>query len=53
MVEIVKMALAAFALEIVTGFVVPKLSVGGSTAPDGLAVTVALSVTVPVNPRWA
>src|SRR5579863_599768 len=49
-VEIVRIALPGFALVMLTVFVVPKLRMGGSTAPDGLLVTAALSVTVPVNP---
>ena len=45
----VSVAVAALLLEIVTGLVVPKLRVGGSTAPVGLAVTLALSVTLPTK----
>jgi hypothetical protein len=33
-----------------TGDVVPKLNVGGSVAPFGLEVRVAVNVTLPVNP---
>jgi hypothetical protein len=35
---------------ILTGVVVPKLRVGGATAPVGLDVTAAVSATLPVNP---
>ena len=34
----------------VTGLVVPKLKMGGYSAPAGLLVTAAVSVTLPVKP---
>jgi hypothetical protein len=49
-VEIVSVAVPALALEITTGLVEPKLSVGRSFAPVGLAVICAVKATEPVNP---
>lgn len=49
-VEMVSVAVPALALVISTGLVVPKLKVGESCAPEGLAVIDAVSVTLPVNP---
>jgi hypothetical protein len=49
-VEIVSVAVPALALEITTGLVEPKLTVGGSVAPAGLAVICAVKATDPVNP---
>jgi hypothetical protein len=49
-VEIVSVAVPAFAPVMPTGEVEPKLSVGESVAPAGLAVTVAVKATLPVNP---
>lgn len=47
--DTVRVPLAA-PLVIVTGDVPPKLKVGGSTAPDGLVASAAVSVTLPVKP---
>jgi hypothetical protein len=44
---------AAAVAEILTGLVVPKLSEGVSSAPGGLDVMVAVSVTFPVKPPLA
>jgi hypothetical protein len=49
-VETVKVAVPLLAPLIVTGVVVPKLNVGGSTAPTGLLPIVAVSATAPVKP---
>jgi hypothetical protein len=49
-VEMVRVAIPAAALVIFTGLVEPKLNVGGSWAPLGLEVIVAVSATLPVNP---
>jgi hypothetical protein len=49
-VEIVSVAAPAFALGILTGLVDPKLKVGGSCAPVGLDVIVAVNTTLPVKP---
>ena len=49
-VVMVRVAVAGLALVMLTGDVEPKLSVGTFAAPDGLAVTLAVSVTLPVNP---
>ena len=46
----VRLAVAGFALVMFTGEVEPKLIVGMLTAPVGLEVMLAASVTVPVNP---
>jgi hypothetical protein len=46
----VKVAVPLLAPVIVTGVVVPKLKVGGSTAPVGLVAIVAVSETGPVKP---
>ena len=43
-------AVSAEALVMLTGVVEPKLTVGGSCAPAGLDVIVAVSATLPVNP---
>jgi hypothetical protein len=49
-VEIVSVAVPPPALVTFTGLVAPKLTVGISCAPDGVDVTAAVSVTLPVNP---
>jgi hypothetical protein len=49
-VEMVSVAVPAAAPVMPTGVVVPKLNVGGMTAFAGLAVTAAVSATLPVNP---
>jgi hypothetical protein len=49
-VVMVSVAVAAAVPLMVTGLVEPKLSVGRSEAPVGLAVTAALKATLPVNP---
>jgi len=49
-VEIVSVAVPAIVPLIATGLVVPKLSVGGTTAFAGLEVMAAVSPTLPVNP---
>jgi hypothetical protein len=49
-VVIVRLAITDVAELIATALVEPKLSVGTSTAPDGVDVKAAVSVTVPVNP---
>lgn len=46
----VNVAVAALVPEMVTGLVLPKLNVGAFTAPVGLPVIAALSVTEPVKP---
>jgi hypothetical protein len=49
-VEIVSVPVPAFVLEITTGLVEPKLTVGRSVAPAGLPVIRAVRATDPVNP---
>lgn len=49
MVEIVRVAVAAVALVMLTGLVEPKFKVGGYAALAGLEVTAAVSVTLPVK----
>jgi hypothetical protein len=49
-VVIVRVAVAALVLVMVTGLVEPKLRAGRSTAPVGLAVIFAVKVTFPVKP---
>jgi hypothetical protein len=49
-VEMERVAVPAVAPGIFTGLVEPKLKVGGYTAPAGLEVTAAASVTLPVKP---
>jgi hypothetical protein len=49
-VPIVRVAVPAFAPVILTGLVAPKLKLGGSMAPAGLAVRAAVNVTGPVKP---
>jgi hypothetical protein len=49
-VEMVRVAVPAEALVIITGLVEPKLKVGGSWAAVGLDVIVAVRATLPVNP---
>jgi hypothetical protein len=44
------MPVAAVVPVMLTGDVVPKLNVGRSEAPAGLAVRAAVKVTLPVNP---
>jgi hypothetical protein len=46
----IKLAVPAEALLMLTGLVAPKLNVGGFTLPAGLEVMAAVSVTVPVSP---
>jgi len=46
----VSVAVPADAVVIPTGVVAPKLNVGASWAPAGLAATIAVSATLPVNP---
>jgi hypothetical protein len=46
----VRAAVSALVPVILTGLVEPKLKVGGYSAPFGLEVTDAVSVTLPVNP---
>ena len=45
-----RVAVPAAVPEMLTGLVEPKLNVGGSCAPLGLEVTVAVSATLPVKP---
>lgn len=49
-VEMVRVAVPGLTPVMLTGLVEPKLKVGGYWAPDGLEVTAAVSVTLPVNP---
>jgi hypothetical protein len=49
-VETVSVAEPAVVPLMVTGLVVPKLNVGGTTAFAGLVVMAAVSTTLPVNP---
>jgi hypothetical protein len=49
-VEMVSVAVPALALAMVTGLVEPKLNVGRSCAPAGLAVTAAVRDTLPAKP---
>jgi hypothetical protein len=49
-VETVSVPVPAVAPLMLTGDVVPKLNVGGLAAPDGLDVSAALNVTLPVKP---
>jgi hypothetical protein len=49
-VEMVRVAVLAEAPVISTGLVEPKLKVGGYSAPAGLEVSAAVSVTLPVKP---
>jgi hypothetical protein len=49
-VEIVRVAMPAAALVMLTGLVEPKLSVGRSWTPAGLEVTAAVRATLPVKP---
>jgi hypothetical protein len=49
-VEIVSVAVPELAPVMLTGLLEPKLNVGGYSAPAGLEVITALSVTLPVNP---
>jgi hypothetical protein len=46
----VRVAVPALAPEMLTGLVVPKLSVGRYWAPNGLDVMDAVSATLPVKP---
>jgi hypothetical protein len=46
----VRVAVPAAVPAMFTGLVEPKLSVGGSEAPEGLEVMLAVSETLPVNP---
>ena len=48
--EMVSVAVTADVPVMLTGLVEPKLSGGGSWAPDGLDVIAAVSVTLPVKP---
>jgi hypothetical protein len=49
-VEIVRVAVTGAVPVTFAGLVEPKLNVGGSMAPLGLAIMAAVSVTAPVNP---
>jgi hypothetical protein len=49
-VEIVSVAVPALAPAMLIGLLEPKLTVGGSSAPEGLEVTDAVSATLPLNP---
>ena len=49
-VLMVRVAVPAVAPVMLTGLLEPKLSVGGSCAPEGLDVMEAASATLPVNP---
>src|ERR1700739_1542358 len=49
-VEIVRVAVWLLVSEMVTGVVAPKLTGGVFTAPPGELVTLALRLTLPVNP---
>jgi hypothetical protein len=49
-VETVRVAVPEFGPVIFTGLVEPKLKEGGYWAPVGLAVTAAVSTTLPVKP---
>lgn len=49
-VVMVRVAVPAVVPVMVTGLVKPKLSVGGSTEPDGPVVIAAVNVTLPVKP---
>ena len=49
-VETVRVAVPAVVPVMLTGVVDPKLKVGGYWAPFGLAVTTAVSATLPVKP---
>ena len=49
-VETVRVAVPGFEPVIFTGLVEPKLKEGGYWAPVGLAVTAAVSTTLPVKP---
>jgi hypothetical protein len=49
-VETVRVAVPALVPVMLTGLVEPKLKVGGYWAPFGLAVTTAVSATLPVKP---
>jgi hypothetical protein len=49
-VEMVRVAVPAVALVMLTGVVVPKLNVGKFCAPVGLPVMAAVNATLPVKP---
>jgi hypothetical protein len=49
-VEMVRVAVPTVLPVMLTGLAEPKVSVGVSMAPAGLALTTALSATLPVNP---
>jgi hypothetical protein len=50
--ELVELAMVAIVMADVPAFalVMPKLTVGGLIAPEGLLVTCAVKTTLPVNP---